>query len=116
MDYERELARLESRVSSLEYELERYHEWLEASIEQRDSFLLGATWGLLQSALPWFVFGGVLYAFDKWLKLEGIFWNVVSFFVALLALGAVSVWQQKLHEDDAKKLNRLPKWRDRKEK
>ncbi len=114
MESEFEIARLESRLSSLEQELERYHEWLEEAIEQRDRFALNATWGIVKGLTGICAYLGTYYIIFDWLELKGWVWGTVAGVVGFAAYVAAFAWQEGGEEKDIAKLYRLPKWDDRK--
>ena len=114
MDLEREVERLESRVSSLELELEQYHEWLEEAIDQRDRLALNAAWGIVKVSCGVLAYLGTYYTIFQWLELKGWIWGGVAAVLGMVAYLVVYAWQDRGEDKDVEKLHRLPKWIDRK--
>jgi cobalamin biosynthesis protein CobD/CbiB len=113
MQQDDEIRVLKARIDDLESRLNRYHEYLENAVDQRDKFVLGSSWGIVIAVSGGFAFFGVLYVFKNWLELTGWIWDVVAVFIALFAWGMAASWQQGGQEKDEQKLHRLPKWKDK---
>jgi hypothetical protein len=107
---------LSDEIIELRNQLFDYHERLEQALEHNTEFQLNATWGIVHSALFNGAWVGGIYGFSRlwrWLFSEAApSW---AFFIvtplSLLLAGAVSVWSQKGHEKDKKKLYRWPEWK-----
>lgn len=98
------------RVGSLERRLNRYHEWLESSIDQRTTFNLKATWGILHGVIGWGAFAGSAYLLNDWFGPVGWLGGVGIIAAAFAAMGYVVYRTNRSEEDDHKKLDRLPQW------
>ncbi len=105
-----EMRKLRWKIIELEDRLERYHEHLELAIDERDKFVLSSSWGIVSALSGMFAFFGTLYAFNNWLELTGLVWDLLAGLAAFIAWLAIAVWQQGGRDKDEKKLHRLPKW------
>lgn len=100
----------EDRLRDLEWRLDRYHEHLEESLEHDRQFQMKATWGIVKSASGMLAILALLFAGNK-MGLDGWVWGIVLGIGAIFAFGLGVMWGERGHEDDLKKLSRLPKWR-----
>jgi hypothetical protein len=102
------------RITELELRLTRYHEQLEAAIEQRDRFVLGAAWGVVRGILIPAVFIGALAASRHWFPSSG--WLVTAAItvgatlLALLIAGLIGLYLERAEASDEGKFWRLPRW------
>jgi hypothetical protein len=104
----------ERRIDELERRLERYHEQLETAIEQRDRFVLQATWGVVKGVIIGGVFIGAISATEhwfpnlSWLATAGI--TILATILAIIFAGLIGLYLERMEEDDASKFWRLPRW------
>lgn len=106
--------KVEQRVEELERRLAQYHAQLETAIEQRDKFVLKATWGVVKGVIICAVFIAAIVASKHWfpslgwLAATGI--ALVAAIGALIAAGLVGLWLERIEADDSGKFWRLPRW------
>lgn len=101
---------LELRVHSLECQLANYHADLEGALEHDRQFQMKATWGIVNTLVGVSAFFGVLWATDKWLKMDGWFLGMIAGVAAFVAWGAAAAWSDRGREGDLAKLPHLPRW------
>jgi hypothetical protein len=106
-----EIDRLRTRVDDLEARLEQHFEELNAAVEQRDQFVLGAAWGTVRGLTSAGAFIGVPIALKSWFGWDGWWLGVAGFVGAIIVLVAMAGWNERNQADDEKKMWRLPKWR-----
>ena len=106
----REINQLKDKVEDLELQLDQHFRELNAAVEQRDKFVLSATWGIVKGATSIAAFIGVPIALKNWLGWDGWWLGIAGFFGAMIVLIAMSGWHEKGHADDEKKMWRLPEW------
>lgn len=113
-----EIDDLRRRVDNLEWQLAKYHEHLEESLNHNSEFQLSASWGVVKSIN--FAIGAAgsfaLIAYGwRWLGNEA-FWvvDVAAWIVAIGVGGWASLRAEKGQKDDLKKLYRWPIWTQQK--
>jgi hypothetical protein len=103
------------RIDALEQRLERYHAQLETAIEQRDRFVLTASWRALRWTIIAGVFVGTLLVSRHWFPGPG--WLApggVALAAAVLAAiltGLIGLWLERAEADETGKFWRLPRWK-----
>ncbi len=99
-------------AANLAYELEEYHQQLEAALEHDRQLLLNASWGIIRGT-------NILAAIiaTSWLTgkfdLGGVLNFVAGFIIFVTIFGALIHYTDRGYEGDKRKLYRLPKWQDR---
>ena len=102
------------RIDALERRLERYHAQLETAIEQRDRFVLKASWRVVRWTIIAGVFvGGLLVGRHwfpglGWLALGGL--ALAAAVLAAILTGLIGLWLERAEADDSGKFWRLPRW------
>lgn len=100
----------EDRIDDLEARLEKYHEWLKDSIEQRDRLALDAAWGVHYALYSVSVTVGAIFAVHYFLGDTG--WLVGGLtLAALMAIPtAVHLWSNSQRMEEVGRLAKLPEW------
>lgn len=102
----------DDRIDDLEWRLEKYHEWLTDSIEQRDRLALDAAWGVsgaLQQTIAVFM---LFYLYDRFVGWSWTYWYGVLALGLAVFLVQMFVW---IHSNNARmkeveRLAKLPSW------
>lgn len=100
------------RLDDLEWKLERYFEWLEGSVKQRDHFNLRATWGLIKGLSGIVAYVAANYVAGYWLGRDTWAGGIVGGIGGIIAYGIAAVLQDRGEQGDLEKLQPLPKWAD----
>ena len=102
------------KIEELERRLARYHEQLEAAIEQRDRFVLRTAWSAMKALLVAGVFLAAMVGARHWFPTSG--WlitaavTVGATLLALLVAGLIGLYLERAEASDEGKFWRLPRW------
>lgn len=105
-----EIGRLKNEIWHLQERLDRYHEWLEQSLDHDRRFQLGAIWGPVSALVGAGAAAAVLYATNNWFQMSGWIAEILTGIAVLVAYFLGAAWAEKGREGDLKKLSRLPQW------
>lgn len=101
----------DQRIDDLENRLDRYHEWLVESIQQRDRLALDAAWGvhyaLYSNLAVAALAAGYYIAFDQ--RSWGAF-GVIFVVGLLVSQFAIHAWSNRARMKEVDRLAKLPDW------
>lgn len=100
----------EDRIDDLERRLERYHEWLVDSIQQRDRLALDAAWGVHYAFYSALGTIAAIYAVHRYVGDSG--WVAGFLFVSALTIIplVIHIWSNGARMKEVDRLAKLPEW------
>lgn len=101
----------DQRIDDLEWRLLQYHEWLVASIEERDRLALDAAWGVHNGLFQ--IIAAVFILINAYFAIDAFPWWVVAVVIGLSQFpiqAAIHAWSNKGRMKDMDLLAKLPEW------
>lgn len=100
----------DQHIDDLEYRLDRYHEWLVASIEQRDRLAIDAAWGITGAVNGLVAAGLVAWFCYSFIGVDTTLKQIGLGFAAWAANFAMVAYTNGQRMKEVDRFHKLPDW------
>ena len=100
----------DQRIDDLEFRLVRYHEWLVASIEQRDRLGIDAAWGVAGVVNSLVAAGLVVWLMYSFLGVDSTLKQIAIGLAAWSAHVAMTIYTNDKRMKEIDRFSSLPDW------